>query len=63
MSTEEKPEVENNNDTEEVTKETTKKAPKKTFVLKKWTGVALWQFGEEVSNCAICRTSMQEVCT
>lgn len=41
-----------------------KSEPKKTFVLKKWTGVALWHFGDDTNaDCGICRSSKQDYCT
>jgi hypothetical protein len=46
------------------TSSTKKSEPKKTFVLKKWTGVALWHFGDDTnSDCGICRSSKQDYCT
>ena len=41
-----------------------KSESKKTFVLKKWVGVALWHFGDDTnSDCGICRSSKQDYCT
>ncbi|EDW02722.1 RING-box protein 1 [Drosophila grimshawi] len=36
--------------------------PSKRFILKKWHGVALWEWDIVVDNCAICRNHVMDPC-